>query len=98
MILDLPSLFVTLALIALVIVSMIGAAFLVYLASQPAPPIGYMEGEPCNREGCQGEIYDEARADGHSCYCMVTAYPPCGFCENPHEACDTCDWRSCDEV
>lgn len=97
MIIDLPTLAIVIALIALIALCIIGAGLLCYLARQPEPPLGYLDGEDCNREGCDGTIYDEAAAEGYSCYCMATPYPPCGICENPHEACDTCGWQARDE-
>lgn len=94
---NLETLLVIAALIIFVILFLIGVGVMVYLAKQPAPPLGYFEGETCNREGCKGEIYDEARADGESCFCNVTSMPPCSFCECPHEVCDACGWQARDE-
>lgn len=97
MLIELSTLSVLIALVTFIALCVVGVGLLCYLASQPAPPLGYLDGEACNREGCEGAIYDEAIAEGYRCYCMATSHPPCSICENPHEVCDTCDWQARDD-
>lgn len=54
---------------------------------------GFMEGELCNREGCEGII---KRSGVENCYCHIN--PPCGKCTDPSlEYCPTCDWDGSEE-
>ncbi len=94
MVFDPTTIFVIAALAVLISLCLAGAVGLLLLARTPAPPLGYLADETCNRNDCNGTIYDEAEAEGYRCYCMATSCPPCSFCENPHEVCDTCDWRA----
>lgn len=57
-----------------------------------AGPIGYSEGEKCNRLGCLGII----RAYGSdSCSCHIN--PPCSSCTTAREYCPECDWDAEEE-
>lgn len=53
---------------------------------------GYLEGEICNRDGCDGVIKEKKP---ENCSCHIS--PPCGACTTPREYCDKCDWRAIDE-
>lgn len=50
--------------------------------------IGYLKGEACNRDGCQG-IITEHNSDG-GCSCHINA--PCGYCTTSREYCPECEW------
>ena len=56
--------------------------------------IGYCEGEQCNRNGCEGIIY-EKYIEG-SCSCHLSA--PCGYCTEPRGQCTDCRWDDAEEV
>ena len=49
---------------------------------------GYIKGEICNREGCDG-IIEERDSEG-SCSCHIN--PPCSYCETSRAYCPKCDW------
>ncbi len=51
--------------------------------------LGYVEGEICNRDGCDGLI-QEREKDG-SCTCFLN--PPCGYCTTNTGFCPVCDWE-----
>lgn len=54
---------------------------------------GYLKGDTCYREGCQG-IIDEHEKEG-GCSCHIS--PPCGYCERFNAFCPVCDWSAQDE-
>lgn len=49
---------------------------------------GYLKGDTCNRDNCQG-IIDEHDSDG-CCSCHIN--PPCSWCETSREYCPECGW------
>lgn len=51
-------------------------------------PLGYCEGETCNRFECVGVI-DSHPTEG--CYCHIN--PPCGNCTSPRNFCPVCEWE-----
>lgn len=55
-------------------------------------PLGYAEGEICNREGCIGLI-DSHPSEGCSCHIN----PPCFACTSPRNFCPVCDWEEKDD-
>lgn len=58
-----------------------------------AENIGYVKGEICNRDGCDG-IIDEHILDG-GCSCHIN--PPCGYCTEPKSFCVKCGWDDKEE-
>lgn len=54
---------------------------------------GYLEGERCNRHGCNG-IIDAHEKEG-SCSCHLN--PPCSYCTTPSEFCPKCEWDALEE-
>jgi hypothetical protein len=54
---------------------------------------GYLKGEICNRDGCEGII--QHHQDG-CCSCHI--HPPCSYCTDDGQYCDTCDWNYSDEL
>lgn len=56
-------------------------------------PLGYVEGEICNRNGCTGRI--EAHEKEGGCTCFIN--PPCSYCSTPSEYCPECDWDAQEE-
>lgn len=52
-----------------------------------AEGIGYAEGEPCNRNGCEG-IVETRPIEG--CSCHISA--PCSQCTAPCNYCSKCEW------
>lgn len=50
--------------------------------------LGYLKGEICNRNGCNG-IIDEHEKEG-SCSCHIN--PPCSTCTDASEYCPECEW------
>jgi len=56
--------------------------------------LGYLSGEVCERNGCQGVI-EEKESDG-CCSCHIA--PPCSYCETPLEHCPECDWDALEEL
>lgn len=59
--------------------------------------LGYLEGEICNRDGCQGVIKegDKDRSNG-GCSCFIN--PPCSYCMQDTHYCPKCDWSAADEI
>lgn len=62
-------------------------------ASAPQEP-GYLAGEICGRDGCEGIIVKGESEYGCSCHMGA---PPCSSCTTPREYCPECDWRAKDE-
>lgn len=60
----------------------------------PDPPDGaedgYLEGEVCGRNGCDG-VLKEGDKDG-CCSCHIA--PPCSYCTMSAEYCPKCDWEA----
>lgn len=56
--------------------------------------IGYLEGERCNRNGCNG-IIDEYESE-YGCSCHL-GNAPCGHCTTSREFCPECDWEGMEE-
>jgi hypothetical protein len=54
--------------------------------------LGYCEGEPCARDGCEGSIEIEPVKD---CSCHIAA--PCWNHENADMHCPDCGWRAADD-
>ena len=54
---------------------------------------GYLKGETCDRDGCNG-IIDEHYSEG-GCSCHIN--PPCGYCETSREYCPECGWDGREE-
>jgi hypothetical protein len=52
--------------------------------------IGYIKGEKCNRNGCDGIINEIEVGDGCSCHIN----PPCSYCCNLNQYCDECGWEN----
>jgi len=46
---------------------------------------GFMEGDVCNRDGCEGVMYIP---EVENCYCFKCA--PCSHCEDNLSICDKC--------
>jgi hypothetical protein len=61
-------------------------------AARSEEKLGFAEGEPCNRRGCQGVI---AIYSVENCSCHIK--PPCGACTAPRGYCTTCDWQEKDD-
>lgn len=55
--------------------------------------LGYIKGEICNRNNCQG-IIDEHEKEG-SCCCHI--HPPCSYCVEDNNYCPECGWEGYDE-
>lgn len=55
--------------------------------------IGYLKGESCNRNGCDGVI-DEHESES-SCSCHIN--PPCSYCTDSREYCPVCEWEGREE-
>lgn len=53
------------------------------------PPWGENEGDPCNRDGCDGVMVFE---EVEGCTCHVS--PPCAICTSARLLCDTCGEES----
>lgn len=53
---------------------------------------GYLEGDTCRRNGCEGTI-QERPVENCSCH----LYPPCSSCTAPRAYCDECEWDEADE-
>ena len=49
---------------------------------------GYVEGEVCGRNGCQG-IIDMHPSENCSCHIN----PPCSSCTDPRNFCPLCGWE-----
>lgn len=54
---------------------------------------GTLEGEICNRFGCEGIIQENS--SGESCYCHIN--PPCSSCCNVDQFCEECGWSNLEE-
>lgn len=54
---------------------------------------GFLKGDVCNRNGCDG-IIDEHEKDG-SCSCHIN--PPCSYCEHDASYCPKCDWSAAED-
>jgi len=54
---------------------------------------GYLEGETCNRNGCNGII--EQYSSDSSCSCHIN--PPCSYCVDDRHYCPECDWHGKDD-
>lgn len=63
------------------------------LFRKPKVEPGFVKGEVCGRDGCQG-IIEEHEKDG-GCTCFIN--PPCSYCVEPCEFCPECDWQASDE-
>ena len=50
--------------------------------------LGYLKGETCNRDNCNG-IIDEYET-GEGCSCHIN--PPCSYCTTSRAYCQECDW------
>lgn len=50
---------------------------------------GFLKGEPCNRDGCDG-IIEQHREGGCSCHIN----PPCGYCTDDSQYCPKCNWEN----
>ena len=50
---------------------------------------GYLDGDICNRNGCQGVIQEHPV---ENCSCHIN--PPCSACTSPREYCDICGWEA----
>lgn len=48
---------------------------------------GLIEGDRCNRQGCDGEM---ERYDEPDCSCHIS--PPCGNCVNAEFICPKCEY------
>ena len=55
------------------------------------PGPGFHEGDTCNRDGCIG-IIKEGSKSGDGCSCHIN--PPCGYCTEQTEFCETCGWEA----
>lgn len=53
---------------------------------------GYLEGETCGRDGCEGIIQERVV---ENCSCHIS--PPCSTCTTPREYCPECDWDAEEE-
>lgn len=53
---------------------------------------GYLDGEKCNRDGCEGIIYHSPEG---SCSCHIN--PPCSYCTDDGAYCPECDWSNADD-
>lgn len=56
--------------------------------------LGFVKGEVCNRDGCNG-IIDEHEKEG-CCSCHIN--PPCGYCTTDTAYCPDCNWVSSNDV
>ncbi len=56
--------------------------------------IGEDVGDICNRDGCEGTLYDREIEGCCSCH----SNPPCSYCTEPRLACDECDWNLRDQL
>lgn len=56
-------------------------------------PLGYVEGDVCNRRGCSGVI---GCHPSENCSCHIA--PPCGSCTSPRSYCPKCDWQEKDDT
>ena len=54
---------------------------------------GYLKGEKCNRNGCEGIIAEHYTDTCCSCH----NNPPCSHCTTSREYCPVCDWSGRDE-
>lgn len=52
---------------------------------------GNFDGDICNRDGCMGLIVGDEKEGGCSCH---TGNPPCGYCTEQNQYCDTCGWEA----
>jgi len=48
--------------------------------------VGCLDGETCNRNGCDGIMSEQYQEGG--CTCFIS--PPCGYCTGMIYECDTC--------
>lgn len=55
--------------------------------------LGYLEGEICNRDGCEEPISLKEVEGGCSCHIN----PPCTYCMTPREHCTECGWDAQEE-
>ena len=55
--------------------------------------IGVLEGEQCNRDGCEGTIVEHDSDGGCSCHIN----PPCSYCTTSREYCSVCEWDAQEE-
>ncbi len=55
--------------------------------------VGYMAGDPCRRNGCNGTIQE---MDRRGCSCHIN--PPCSSCTEPRAYCDNCGWDEAEEI
>lgn len=54
--------------------------------------LGYVDGDVCNRNGCQGRI---GTHPSENCSCHIS--PPCWSCTSPRNFCPECDWQEKDD-
>lgn len=54
--------------------------------------LGYVDGEKCNRKGCEGTI---ELHPVENCSCHIS--PPCSGCTSPRAFCPVCDWEESEE-
>jgi len=50
---------------------------------------GMIEGEPCNRNGCSGILYNKLEGE---CTCHL-GHPPCYYCVHSIGCCPECGWN-----
>lgn len=55
--------------------------------------VGYLKGEICGRNGCQGMI--EEHPSESCCSCHIN--PPCSYCTDAREFCSICGWEGREE-
>lgn len=56
-------------------------------------PIGYVTGDVCNRNGCNGVIQEYEK----DCVCYCHINPPCSCCTTARGYCETCGWDAREE-
>lgn len=55
---------------------------------------GYLSGEICNRNGCEGVIAEHEKEG--SCSCHIN--PPCSYCTTDTAYCPVCGWEPAEDI
>lgn len=57
--------------------------------------LGMISGENCNRNNCNGILYEKEQSGECTCH---LGFPPCSFCVNIIGCCEVCGWNEHDSL